>query len=244
MRTWADGCGVPCHQHSAVAVYTFVASDKQTVGLPVATASLFMGLNKRCGRWQYQVYSHLLLCWVVLCRWKKTLIVVSHDREFLNSVTTDIIHLHDLKLHFYRGNFAQFEEMYEQKRREVNKTFEKYEKQIKAAKQSGKNAKANQEKVGRVGNSCLQLRVVHLAALNFYCKPMSGCLRVVLNCQRARNHCSLPCSVLIGLWWFYTPFKLKLNMFAVVPSSSGQGQCCSSASQALQWQEGWSGHSR
>lgn len=45
--------------------------------------------------------------------------MVSHDRDFLNSVTTDIIHLHDLKLHFYRGNFAQFEEMYEQKRREV-----------------------------------------------------------------------------------------------------------------------------
>lgn len=45
----------------------------------------------------------------VLCgrRWKKTLIVVSHDRDFLNSVTTDIIHLHDYKLHFYRGNFAQ-----------------------------------------------------------------------------------------------------------------------------------------
>jgi ATP-binding cassette subfamily F protein 1 len=56
---------------------------------------------------------------LVLRRWKKTLIVVSHDRDFLNSVTTDIIHLHDLKLHFYRGNFAQFEEMYEQKRREV-----------------------------------------------------------------------------------------------------------------------------
>jgi ATP-binding cassette subfamily F protein 1 len=55
-----------------------------------------------------------------VCRWKKTLIVVSHDRDFLNSVTTDIIHLHDLKLHFYRGNFAQFEEMYEQKRREVS----------------------------------------------------------------------------------------------------------------------------
>jgi len=82
-----------------------------------------------------------------LMRWKKTLIVVSHDRDFLNNVTTDIIHLHDLKLHFYRGNFAQFEEMYEQKRREVNKAFEKYEKQMRAAKQSGKNSKANQEKV-------------------------------------------------------------------------------------------------
>ncbi len=56
-----------------------------------------------------------------LMRWKKTLIVVSHDRDFLNSVTTDIIHLHDNQLHQYRGNFAQFDEMYEQKRREVNK---------------------------------------------------------------------------------------------------------------------------
>jgi hypothetical protein len=32
---------------------------------------------------------------------------VSHDREFLNSITTDIIHLHDERLHYYRGNFAQ-----------------------------------------------------------------------------------------------------------------------------------------
>lgn len=77
--------------------------------------------------------------------------VVSHDREFLNTVTTDIIHLHDLKLHPYKGNFAMFEEMYEVKRREVNKAYEKYEKQLKAAKTSGKNAKANAEKVKEMG---------------------------------------------------------------------------------------------
>mmetsp|Transcript_25706 Transcript_25706/g.56007 ORF Transcript_25706/g.56007 Transcript_25706/m.56007 type:complete len:749 (-) Transcript_25706:104-2350(-) len=82
-----------------------------------------------------------------LTRWKKTLVVVSHDRDFLNTVTTDIIHLHDNMLHSYKGNFAQFEEMYEQKRREVNKAYEKYEKQLKAAKNSGKNAKANADKV-------------------------------------------------------------------------------------------------
>lgn len=80
-----------------------------------------------------------------LTRWKKTLIVVSHDRDFLNSVTTDIIHLHDERLHYYRGNFAQFEEMYEQRRREVNKEFEKFQKQLKAAKKSG--SKANADKV-------------------------------------------------------------------------------------------------
>ena len=40
-----------------------------------------------------------------MTRWKKTLVVVSHDRDFLNSITTDIIHLHDERLHYYRGNF-------------------------------------------------------------------------------------------------------------------------------------------
>ena len=37
-----------------------------------------------------------------LMRWKKTLVVVSHDRDFLNSVCTDIIHLHDEKLLAYK----------------------------------------------------------------------------------------------------------------------------------------------
>lgn len=80
-----------------------------------------------------------------LCRWKKTLVVVSHDRDFLNTVCTEIIHLHDMKLHFYRGNFDDFESGYEQRRKEMNKKFEVYDKQLKAAKRSG--SRAQQEKV-------------------------------------------------------------------------------------------------
>ncbi|XP_065865844.1 ABC transporter F family member 4 [Euphorbia lathyris] len=80
-----------------------------------------------------------------LCRWKKTLVVVSHDRDFLNTVCTEIIHLHDMKLHFYRGNFDDFETGYEQRRKEMNKKFEIYDKQVKAAKRSGN--RAQQEKV-------------------------------------------------------------------------------------------------
>ncbi|GMH15944.1 hypothetical protein Nepgr_017785 [Nepenthes gracilis] len=72
-----------------------------------------------------------------LCRWKKTLIVVSHDRDFLNTVCNEIIHLHDMKLHLYRGNFDDFESGYEQRRKEMNKKFEVYDKQVKAAKRSG-----------------------------------------------------------------------------------------------------------
>ncbi|XP_052187323.1 ABC transporter F family member 4-like [Diospyros lotus] len=80
-----------------------------------------------------------------LCRWKKTLVVVSHDRDFLNTVCNEIIHLHDLKLHVYRGNFDDFESGYEQRRKEMNKKFEIYEKQVKAAKRSGN--RVEQEKV-------------------------------------------------------------------------------------------------
>ena len=80
-----------------------------------------------------------------LTRWKKTLVVVSHDRGFLNAITTDIIHLHDERLHYYRGNFEQFEEMYDQRRREVNKVADKFDKAMRAAKRSG--GKAAQDKV-------------------------------------------------------------------------------------------------
>ncbi|KAG2286926.1 hypothetical protein Bca4012_031686 [Brassica carinata] len=80
-----------------------------------------------------------------LCLWKKTLVVVSHDRDFLNTVCTDIIQLHDQKLHLYRGNYDDFETGYEQRRKEMNKKFEIHEKQVKAAKRSGD--RAQQEKV-------------------------------------------------------------------------------------------------
>uniref|UniRef100_A0A804Q642 ABC transporter domain-containing protein n=1 Tax=Zea mays TaxID=4577 RepID=A0A804Q642_MAIZE len=81
-----------------------------------------------------------------LCsQWKKTLIVVSHDRDFLNTVCNEIIHLHDKSLHVYRGNFNDFESGYEQKRKEMNRKFEVYEKQMKAARKSG--SKAAQDKV-------------------------------------------------------------------------------------------------
>merc|ERR1712223_2032204 len=39
-----------------------------------------------------------------LQNWKKTLLVVSHDQSFLDNVCTDIIHLDQCKLWYYKGN--------------------------------------------------------------------------------------------------------------------------------------------
>ncbi|XP_059847459.1 ATP-binding cassette sub-family F member 3 isoform X1 [Hypanus sabinus] len=40
--------------------------------------------------------------------WQSTILVVSHDRNFLNAVATDIVHLHSHRLETYRGDYENF----------------------------------------------------------------------------------------------------------------------------------------
>merc|ERR1719412_2098974 len=40
--------------------------------------------------------------------WASTLLVVSHDRSFLDEVPTDMLHIHDQKIEQYKGNYTQF----------------------------------------------------------------------------------------------------------------------------------------
>ncbi|XP_023933123.1 ATP-binding cassette sub-family F member 1 [Lingula anatina] len=76
-----------------------------------------------------------------LQNWKKTLLVVSHDQSFLDNVCTDIIHLDQQKLFYYRGNYATFKKMLVQKRKEQLKDYEKQEKRLREMKSSGKSTK-------------------------------------------------------------------------------------------------------
>lgn len=46
-----------------------------------------------------------------LQKWKKILLLVSHDRDFLNTVCTDIIHLDNHQLVYYKGNYDVFEKL-------------------------------------------------------------------------------------------------------------------------------------
>jgi len=43
-----------------------------------------------------------------LARWPSTILVVSHDRAFLNAVATDIVLLHSARLEPYKGNFEDY----------------------------------------------------------------------------------------------------------------------------------------
>ena len=68
-----------------------------------------------------------------LQNWKGTLIVVSHDQDFLNNVVTDIIHLQERKLLYYRGNYERFKVVSEQAFKDRVKAYEKQQKQLAAA---------------------------------------------------------------------------------------------------------------
>ncbi|GFZ42543.1 Probable ATP-binding cassette sub-family F member 3 homolog [Saitozyma sp. JCM 24511] len=50
------------------------------------------------------------LAWLedYLQTWPSTILVVSHDRAFLDAVATDIVHQHSHRLDYYKGNFSQF----------------------------------------------------------------------------------------------------------------------------------------
>ncbi|MFD0725781.1 ABC-F family ATP-binding cassette domain-containing protein [Lysobacter brunescens] len=60
-----------------------------------------------------------------LRRYPGTLLVISHDREFLDNVTTHTLHLHDGKAKLYTGNYTQFERQRAEHLRQQNIAFEK-----------------------------------------------------------------------------------------------------------------------
>ncbi|KAF6136188.1 hypothetical protein GIB67_001597 [Kingdonia uniflora] len=62
-----------------------------------------------------------------LLKWPKTFIVVSHAREFLNTVVTDVLHLHGQKLSAYKGDYDTFERTREEQQKNQNKAFESNE---------------------------------------------------------------------------------------------------------------------
>lgn len=80
-----------------------------------------------------------------LSKWKNTLLVVSHDQDFLSGVVTDIIHLEDQKLWYYKGDYEDFKTMHAQKLLKQAADYEKQQKMLKSMKESGKSKKQAEE---------------------------------------------------------------------------------------------------
>ena len=50
-----------------------------------------------------------------LQEWQGTIVTVSHDRKFLNTICTDVVHLHSKRLDQYKGNYENYEKQMKEK---------------------------------------------------------------------------------------------------------------------------------
>lgn len=60
-----------------------------------------------------------------LIRYQGTLLLISHDRDFLNSVATHIARLHDCQLSYYKGNYAAYERQHAERMAQQQANYEK-----------------------------------------------------------------------------------------------------------------------
>ncbi len=65
-----------------------------------------------------------------LLNWPYTVVIVSHARDFINNVATDIMYIQNGKLTYYKGNYDDFEKARAEKMRHMKKQKESQDKQI------------------------------------------------------------------------------------------------------------------
>ena len=92
-----------------------------------------------------------------LQKFVNTVFVVSHAREFLNTVCTDIIDLADQKLTYYRGNYDDYEKQKDATALRQQKEFEAQQRQISHVQSFIERFRFNAKKA-----SLVQSRIKHL----------------------------------------------------------------------------------
>lgn len=59
-----------------------------------------------------------------LQNYDKTLVIVSHDRKFLDEVITDVVHFYNKQLGYYKGDYRTFESTREDRMKNMKKQYE------------------------------------------------------------------------------------------------------------------------
>lgn len=84
-----------------------------------------------------------------LSKWKKSLMIVSHDVNFLDQICGTIMHMDSKKLNYYSGNYTAFLKVREQKLIHNAKMWKKMENQIKQMRTQNANKKEIDELILR-----------------------------------------------------------------------------------------------
>ena len=92
--------------------------------------------------------------------WPSTLLVVSHDRSFLDEVPTDMMHLHSQRVEQYRGNYTQFMSTMTERLKSQQREYESQMEYRKHIQEFIDKFRYNAKRA-----SLVQSRIKHLASL-------------------------------------------------------------------------------
>lgn len=92
-----------------------------------------------------------------LINYENSFILVSHDLNFLNNVINVIYHVENTSLTRYTGNYEQFKEMYEIKKRQELQAYEKQQKEVERLEDFIARNKARISTTGRAKSRQKQL---------------------------------------------------------------------------------------
>ncbi len=65
-----------------------------------------------------------------LCKYPGTLLLISHDRDFLDTITDHIVHIEQNKAELYTGNYSAFEKMRAEKLAQQQSAYQKQQREI------------------------------------------------------------------------------------------------------------------
>lgn len=84
----------------------------------------------------WEEYPHAVIC-------------VSHDADFLDAICTDIIHLDNKKLNYYRGGYSEFCKMLGQTKLQEQRKYKQMQDELKWMKRGGKTREKAEEEIKR-----------------------------------------------------------------------------------------------
>jgi ATPase subunit of ABC transporter with duplicated ATPase domains len=108
----------------------------------------------------YLDYEHIIWLMDYLKNYKSSLILISHDTDFLNEVVNVVYHLEHKGLTRYLGNYQKFVEMYEFRKQQIYTAYDKQQEEIgkletyiqknKVRASTSKQAKAREKKLMKI----------------------------------------------------------------------------------------------
>lgn len=99
-----------------------------------------------------------------LKRYPGTLIVISHDRDFIDNVAREIVHIEAKKLHRYKGNYSAYERQRSEKLALQQANFEKQQREIRHIQSFIRRFRAKASKARQAQSRIKQLGNMELVA--------------------------------------------------------------------------------